>query len=321
MSFIKDAFQIEFRTNSEDDLAECNILYTTSNDLEIGKYLLFFYPEISLLKHSIIKVLPMKIFSFMLTQVDYTMTFCYALRYTQNDVPKVIMIESSIYNHFFILLLKQMSQSINSITQTNIGNILQDVNKLSPEYIIAHNQIKVGELVVSSQLRNITIETINKFGVDSFVDIITKMLVEEKFVFVSSDVENIHTTIQAFLNCLEPFKWQFVCVPLLPNALYQNLSCIVPCIFGCLRSTYGKYKNEFIGGEGDVHVVDVMCYRETSVLKKKANLLNHTAMGMLLSRLEHIVQNEKHFSDQHVQSVFREFYHTLFESHINHFKQ
>ena len=64
--YVLNSFYIEFTTNSQDDLAECNLLYASSDSIDISKYLLFFYPEISLLKNSIIKVLPMKVFSFRL---------------------------------------------------------------------------------------------------------------------------------------------------------------------------------------------------------------------------------------------------------------
>ncbi|EDR28494.1 hypothetical protein EDI_166040 [Entamoeba dispar SAW760] len=274
----------------------------------------FVYPELNNLNYEGISGIPAKVFSCIRTTFEHEYEYCYYLRYT-TTTPKVVIIVTKEYNTFFLDLLRAM---LNIKEFLNPPLILQRCMTLTNKEL-KKSFITLGNFQITNKQPNYVIETIKAFGVNTFVDIVFKMLLEERFIFHSCTPETIHPTIQAFLNVLQPFMWQHILIPILPLFLSSYLSSILPCIIGCTRGTYANFMMEF-GEDDDVHVIDIDKHQEVSRCIRENYLVN-MPMGIFMAKLDFIIANEQNFNDEDVIKLFKQLYKLMLERHSHFFKK
>ncbi|EMD48610.1 DENN (AEX-3) domain containing protein [Entamoeba histolytica HM-3:IMSS] len=304
------SYYVEFQVSS----VNYKTTFASGQVNDVKEYMQFVYPELNKLNYEGISGIPAKVFSCIRTTLEHEYEYCYYLRYT-TTTPKVIIIVTKEYNTFFLDLLRAM---LNTKEFLNPPLILQRCMTLTNREL-KKSFITLGNFQITNKQPNYIIETIKAFGVNTFVDIVFKMLLEERFIFHSCTPETIHPTIQAFLNVLQPFVWQHILIPILPLFLSSYLSSILPCIIGCTRGTYANFMMEF-GEDDDVHVIDIDKHQEVSRCIRENYLVN-MPMGIFMARLDFIIANEQEFNDEDVVKLFKQLYKLMLERHSHFFKK
>ncbi|KAL7713558.1 UDENN domain-containing protein [Entamoeba marina] len=304
---------VYFLQFSCDSLDVETIFSSDSDDNNPKDYIQFIYPELFELSYDAVCCIPKLVFSFVRTTMEHDFEYCYCYRYT-SETPKIIIIVASEYNPFYINVLNVLDDNIDYV---NIPSLLTEL--IEGNYSLKQSTVYISSLSIPYSKQNIIIPTLTNFGVGPFVDIVYKMLLEERFIFLSSDVKKLLPTIQSFLMVLNPFVWQHIFIPVLPLHLYAYLTSILPCLIGCTRGTYGHVVIEF-GQQEDVHTIDIDKYvEETKCLR--TNPLVCEEIGIMMGRLDTIVQSPDKYNDEDVMNVFKSFYEIVFHNILKCFKR
>ncbi|ELP85622.1 DENN domain containing protein 2D, putative [Entamoeba invadens IP1] len=305
-------FYVQFPLNS----VNIETLVSTSDDIKVTEYLQFLYPELDKISYAAIEAIPSKTFSCVRTTIDHDYEHCFILRFLEKT-PKAILVITSEYNPFFQTVLDEVKKNVTSI---NIKELFGKLKNLQRTELICDKSaiLKIVDFrifKVAVKPNDFVINTLSSFGVNAFVDIVFKLLLEERYIFLASSIEQLNPIIQAFTFVLQPFVWQHIFVPILPMFLNAYLSSILPCIIGCTRGTYGAFVMEFGADDAGMHVVDLEKRQETSRCISE-NTLSNEEVGIFLSKLDFVVNNKESFQDEDVIDVFREMYQKIF-GHLN----
>ncbi|ELP86483.1 hypothetical protein EIN_033640 [Entamoeba invadens IP1] len=298
-------YHISFPTNSVNFRTE----YTSESDPVIKNYLQFSYPELQELKYESIIGIPDKVFSCIRTTIEHEYEYVYILRYS-TPYPHNIFIVTSQHHSFFIDCLHCIYQSR---ARVNISLLLSNIKTLTSSSF-EQPIINLGNYQIGVKKNKDILATIRMLGVNTFVDIFFKIMLEERYVFVTNSFELLQPTIFAFQYLLTPFVWQQILIPVLPMFLSGYISTIIPCIIGCTNGTYGAYIMDFNEDDVGLHVFDLDKKHETTK-SIVPNMLLNQFFGLFLGKLDHLIQNEE-TTDDNVSNLFLEF----FKSMLGHFR-
>ncbi|KAL7717195.1 UDENN domain-containing protein [Entamoeba marina] len=76
------------------------------------------------------------------------------------------------------------------------------------------------------------------FGGSLFVDMLSNLLLERKFMFISESLEVLSWSINTFSRLIYPFEWQHILIPILPSSMSSLAHAPMPFIIGCTSSCY-----------------------------------------------------------------------------------
>lgn len=82
-------------------------------------------------------------------------------------------------------------------------------------------------------------EIFNYFSFEDFLFVILAITQEKSVIFVSNHMDVLTSTIMAFINLINPFKWPFPSIYSLPESCLQILGSPIPILIG-IKQTY-KY--------------------------------------------------------------------------------
>jgi len=72
------------------------------------------------------------------------------------------------------------------------------------------------------------------FNLDQYYEIMIRILVEQSFIFISKDIENLTLNVLGFSFLILPFQWPFILIPNLPFEMMEVLESPVPIIIGII---------------------------------------------------------------------------------------
>jgi hypothetical protein len=75
---------------------------------------------------------------------------------------------------------------------------------------------------------------------DALCKIIIRILLEESFIFISENIENLTNIVLGVSYLIKPFKWPFIIIPNLPLDLINVLESPVPYLLGVLGDENSK---------------------------------------------------------------------------------
>lgn len=85
---------------------------------------------------------------------------------------------------------------------------------------------------------------------DTFYTILTRILLEQSFIFICEDIQNLTTLVLGFSFLIRPFNWPFILIPNLPLDLLSMVESPVPFLLGILGDEEDKnftnFKQSFI---------------------------------------------------------------------------
>jgi hypothetical protein len=74
----------------------------------------------------------------------------------------------------------------------------------------------------------------NLIDVETFYNILIRILAEQSFIFVSENIQFLTATVLGFSYLVKPFKWPFIIIPNLPLDLMSMVESPVPFLIGIL---------------------------------------------------------------------------------------
>ena len=75
------------------------------------------------------------------------------------------------------------------------------------------------------------------------------MLCERRILFVSNSISVLSSSVHAALALLQPFKWQNICIPLIPSKLLDRCCAPMPYIIGLTTEQFTTINDEYELGE------------------------------------------------------------------------
>jgi hypothetical protein len=75
------------------------------------------------------------------------------------------------------------------------------------------------------------------------------MLCERRILFVSNSISVLSSSVHAALALLQPFKWQNICIPLIPSKLLDRCCAPMPYIIGLTTEQFTSINDEYELGE------------------------------------------------------------------------
>ncbi|XP_050714063.1 DENN domain-containing protein 5B-like isoform X2 [Eriocheir sinensis] len=99
-------------------------------------------------------------------------------------------------------------------------------------------------------------EFFQSLGVESVVQLLTCVLLENQVILVSSDYYKLMMVAESICTLIFPFVWQHVYVPILPSSLHHFLDAPVPFIMG-LQCSHDSRDLIQIPNEANLCLVDV----------------------------------------------------------------
>ena len=125
-------------------------------------------------------------------------------------------------------LLREFSKV--NVTDPNINLSVSALN-----CIIKH---KIPESPRDLQLYNLRWQTpliMSALGPDSFLEIIYSIMLEKSVIFVSDNLPLLSSAVLGIQQFLEPFKWSYIQIPILPRSLVDMIEAPMPFLVGLLR--------------------------------------------------------------------------------------
>ncbi|EDR27354.1 DENN domain-containing protein 2D, putative [Entamoeba dispar SAW760] len=271
-------------------------------------------------------------FSFVLTGIDGMRKYCYCRRKIHTNDSECICIVSQNASFAFyeqiLNLFEKYLPKVDAVEQL-ASALLEQSFPFPGEQI--HNSDPAKRLINYSIVRPIndtftntklvsTATLINKFGASEVIDILSHMMLERKFLFVSDYLMTLSNTISSFITLMSPFVWQHVLIPLLPKSLVTYCAAPMPFVIGCLRTLYPEIQNE-CGDISDVFIIDIDNGNYINKPSFPMLLVSDTSIG-LRNILSNIVSKEpKPEDDTVVRAQVLKFFQRLFLNYQKCFKE
>jgi hypothetical protein len=118
-------------------------------------------------------------------------------------------------------------------------------------------------------------------SVDNIYSILFRILLEQSFLFISDNIQDLTTLVLGFSYLIAPFKWPFIIIPNLPLDLIGMTESPVPYLMGVLGIS--TFKQSFIDSDIPANIVIHSGGSLQTVFKDDVPLPN-------LKNLKHIIQ-------------------------------
>jgi hypothetical protein len=104
---------------------------------------------------------------------------------------------------------------------------------------------------------------------ESIYTILVHILLEQSFLFVSDNIQDLTTLVLGFSYLLTPFKWPFIFIPNLPHDLADMTESPVPYLIGILG--VNKFKSEILNSNLPATVV-IHTNKNLQIISKNSEL-------------------------------------------------
>lgn len=123
------------------------------------------------------------------------------------------------------------------------GQLGQDEIPIEPiKYTFPEDKLKLGALPFKWHIP-IILETI--FETEGILKLMTAVMLERSIIVVSEDQAKISSVILGLIEMIQPFQWQFIQIPVLPEALLDTLDVPVPIIAGITEASFGRLIEDY----------------------------------------------------------------------------
>ena len=79
----------------------------------------------------------------------------------------------------------------------------------------------------------------------NILKLMTALLLERSIIVVSEDQAKISSVILGLIEMIQPFQWQFIQIPVLPEALLDTLDVPVPIIAGITEKSFNRLCDDY----------------------------------------------------------------------------
>ncbi|EDR25056.1 DENN domain-containing protein 2D, putative [Entamoeba dispar SAW760] len=265
-------------------------------------------------------------FTFTLTELDGKRRYCHCKREVYQRSYCFCIISSYPSFTLFSNILDFLSQNINS---KYLNDIFLDLfNKQFPK----PNQTITNDISNSNKF-TYTIKRIedslfepnfitpslflNMFGASLFVDMLSHLLLERKFIFISESLQLLSSSVHTFSRLIYPFIWQHVLIPILPPDMLSLAFAPMPFIIGCTYSTFLQMVEEV--EINDVYVFNLDTSTFLSFPSHPLLLTSDRSVQLRsqLNKLQKSMENDKksvllQSSDPVISSLLLDFYRYSF---------
>ena len=94
----------------------------------------------------------------------------------------------------------------------------------------------------------------NSFTIEFHMMLFHLIILEQKILFVSDNLQEIGYTIESLISLISPLKWQGTIIPILSEEIIQYIQCFIPFIIGIHEKLYLKAK-ELVDANESIYVV------------------------------------------------------------------
>ncbi|ELP91417.1 suppression of tumorigenicity, putative [Entamoeba invadens IP1] len=272
-----------------------------------------------------------EIFGFILTGMDGLRKYCYCRRHVVSNKSDCLCLVAQngsfeFYENVIKLFEKYLpnptavEQFAQSMLETPFPFPNETIHNMDPGKRLINYSLTRPISDTFANTKAVSTRTLlEKFGASEVIDILSQMLLERKFLFVSEYLMTLSNTISAFMTLMFPFVWQHVLIPLLPKSLVTYCAAPMPFIIGCLKNLYPNVQKE-CGDISDVYVIDIDKGTYLNKPDFPIVLISDTSVGLRNILASLISVEEKSGDDALVRAQVLKFYQRLFLNYQKYFK-
>ncbi|KAJ5068077.1 denn domain-containing [Anaeramoeba ignava] len=159
---------------------------------------------------------------------------------------------------------------------------------------------------------------INVLDARLIVLIFASLLLEKKIIFTSSSLERLSKCIQACIGLLDPFTWQHIYIPILPESHISTVSAPVPFCVGIPKQIIHLLENDSIDEVVRVDLDNNEMELEASIVDSLPR--NHfTTLFNKMKQIQEKFRKKKSLDNEEVAMSFLTFFRRIFKACDNFF--